>query len=61
VSRDDETVPCSTCGDPTRMTGTKKCNDCWEVEGRLQGYLRRGGAKAYAVVLAALGLQGKTL
>ncbi len=42
----ETTVPCSTCEQPTTFTGTKKCNDCWEVERRLDGYLRRGEAKA---------------
>lgn len=41
-----ETVPCETCGTPTHMTGTKRCDDCWEVERRLGEYLRRGGANA---------------
>ncbi len=26
------TVPCAMCGDPTRMTGTKRCDACWEAE-----------------------------
>ena len=34
------TVPCETCGTPTTYTGTKRCNNCWEVEGRLATYLR---------------------
>lgn len=34
----DETVPCGTCGTPTRMTGTKRCNLCWQVESNLAQY-----------------------
>jgi hypothetical protein len=47
-------VPCETCGIPTPMTGTKRCDGCWEVEHRLRDYLRTGGAKARAFVEAAL-------
>lgn len=50
----DETVPCTTCGQPTRMTGTKKCDWCYEVETRLAGYLRRGGPAARNFVKDAL-------
>jgi hypothetical protein len=48
------TVPCRTCGAPTHMTGTKKCDKCWEVEYRLIDYLKRGGHKAASFVLQAL-------
>lgn len=34
-----ETVPCKTCGTPTPMLGTKLCDNCFEVEGRLKRYL----------------------
>lgn len=33
----EETVPCGLCGKPTRMTGTKRCDGCWELESRIQG------------------------
>jgi hypothetical protein len=29
-------VPCGICGKLTTMTGTKRCNRCWELERRLQ-------------------------
>lgn len=29
-------VPCGLCGKPTRMTGTKRCNSCWELEMRVE-------------------------
>ncbi len=47
-------VPCGTCGRETSMTGTKRCDACWEVEHRLRDYLRVGGAKARAFVEAVL-------
>jgi hypothetical protein len=31
------TVPCGLCGKATRMTGTKRCDGCWELESRIQG------------------------
>lgn len=31
-----ETVPCGLCGKPTMMTGTRRCDGCWELEGRIQ-------------------------
>ena len=39
-------VPCETCGAPTLMDGTKRCDGCWEVERRLKAYLIRGGERA---------------
>lgn len=29
-------VPCGICGTPTTMTGTKRCDRCWELERRIQ-------------------------
>lgn len=46
MNADDSQVPCSTCGAATINTGTKRCNACWEVESRLEDYLRRGGVNA---------------
>lgn len=31
-----DTVPCGICGDQTPMTGTKRCDRCWELERRIQ-------------------------
>lgn len=47
-------VACETCGEPTHMTATKRCNRCWEIESRLEGYLRDGGVKARRIVTAIL-------
>lgn len=38
------TIPCETCGDPTPMLGTKRCDGCWEVETRLLSYLKNENA-----------------
>lgn len=29
------TVPCKWCGTETPMLGTKMCNNCWELDGRV--------------------------
>lgn len=34
-----EQCPCKVCGQPTRMTGTKLCDPCWEVTHRLKGFV----------------------
>jgi len=41
-------VPCETCGKPTRFTGTKRCDNCWEVEHRLERYLQSPGGQKQA-------------
>lgn len=46
-------VPCGTCGDPTDMLGTERCDRCWEAEKRLPDYLKVG-PKAVAFVAGAL-------
>jgi len=30
------TIPCRICGEPTIMLGTKLCDRCWELEGRIK-------------------------
>jgi hypothetical protein len=40
--------------------GTGRCNDCWEVESRLVGYLTRGGDRAWRGVAAALAGRGES-
>ena len=38
---------CSTCNGATAHTiGGKKCDNCWQVEHRIDKYLRVGGSKA---------------
>ncbi len=32
----EETVPCGLCGRPTPMTGTRRCDWCWELEKRVK-------------------------
>jgi len=31
----EQTVPCTICGEPTIMRGTKLCDNCWEVLSRV--------------------------
>ena len=36
MCRDDRPrVPCGICGTPTPMTGTKRCDRCYELESRI--------------------------
>lgn len=30
-------VPCGLCDRPTAMTGTRRCDRCWELESRIHG------------------------
>jgi hypothetical protein len=39
TAREIPYVNCETCGLPTSMLGTKRCDACWEVEQRLPSYL----------------------
>jgi hypothetical protein len=48
-------VPCETCGCPTDKTSTERCDGCWEVEHRIGGDLREGGAKARDFLVGAIG------
>ena len=32
----NDTCSCGLCGKPTRMTGTKRCDGCWELESRIR-------------------------
>lgn len=55
---DAELAACETCGRPTDKTGTKRCDGCWEVEHRLDGYLRDGGDAAVGQLVDALARSG---
>jgi len=35
VLRQGITVPCKWCSTATRMTGTRMCDPCWELERRI--------------------------
>jgi hypothetical protein len=37
LTDDRPTVPCELCNTPTPMLGTKRCDRCWELEGRIHG------------------------
>ena len=43
---------CDTCQQPTQYGGTRRCDNCWEVEHRLADYL--AAAPGRAAVRAAL-------
>lgn len=47
-------VKCEVCGSDRGLSGTKRCDGCWEVEHRLAGYLRTGGEEARLFVIEAL-------
>lgn len=44
----EPTVPCDVCGTPTTFLGTRRCNNCWEVESRLAQYLKSPAGQTYA-------------
>ena len=44
----EHTVPCVICGKATIFCGTKRCNNCWEVESRLESYLKNPKGQAFA-------------
>ena len=46
-------VPCDTCGQPTTMLGTRRCDPCWEVEKRLRDYLKSRNGRVRALDLMA--------
>lgn len=33
---ESETVPCIWCAKPTRMLGTRQCDNCWELSRRIR-------------------------
>jgi hypothetical protein len=53
---DAELVACGTCGRPCDKVKSSRplCDGCWEVEYRLDAYLRDGGAAAARFLIAAL-------
>lgn len=34
-----EQVQCKWCGEPTRMTATKMCDGCWELDTRIRSQM----------------------
>ena len=36
----NENKPCIYCGDPVSFPSCNECEDCWEVENRLDRYLK---------------------
>jgi FMN-dependent NADH-azoreductase len=41
------TIPCEICGGPTTSLGTKRCNNCWELEARLDYYLKHKNGREF--------------
>lgn len=48
---DRETVPCQYCGTPTPMTGTKCCNNCYEVSSRLADFVKSKKGRKFVATL----------
>jgi hypothetical protein len=42
-------IPCEICGKWTLYMGTRRCNNCWEVERRLDEYLRTTKGREFVV------------
>lgn len=40
-----QTVACRFCKAPTPMTGTKLCDPCWEVDKRIDWFVRSQGGR----------------
>jgi hypothetical protein len=50
-----DAVPCGTCTMPTHMIGTRRCDNCYEVESRLVTYLRAPNGRAFIRAALATG------
>jgi len=46
-----DTIPCEVCGEPTPHKTTKRCNCCYEVECRLERYLKYENGRKFAETL----------
>ena len=57
-SYNDGTIPCENCASPTPYKSTKRCNNCWEVESRLESYVN--SMKGEEFVLQTLKRQGSS-
>lgn len=50
----DKKIPCDICNCPTLFIVTRRCNNCWEVENRIDQYLKSSkGRRNIAVALFA--------
>lgn len=52
-------VPCRVCGTPTTATALKICESCWEVERRIDGFVKHPEGRR--IVLEALKDNGSRL
>lgn len=44
----EHTIPCEICGKATTSRATKRCDHCWEVEHRLEAYLKNPKGQEFA-------------
>lgn len=49
--RELEFPPCLTCGKTVNFAGSVKCNGCWEVEARIEEYLKSAGGRDHVMNL----------
>lgn len=45
-ARNIKWVPCGTCNWPTPLITVQRCDDCFEVESRIDAYLKCGRGRA---------------
>jgi len=50
--------PCKICGDNT-SSKSERCNRCWQIEHRLEGYLTHAAGRSHALTLIAKILEGR--
>ena len=50
-----KTVPCVFCGTPTPFGATRKCNNCYEVIGRLEAFLKSSIGRQHVMAQLLIG------
>ena len=43
----NKTIPCKICGSDNGMDGTKLCNNCWEIDSRIDALVRNKNGLRY--------------
>lgn len=56
----EKIVPCEICSKPTTFVGTKRCDNCWEVEHRLTEYLKNPKGLEFVVTQCLTAYLSKT-
>lgn len=54
-NRPEPTVPCTYCGEPTNMLGTKLCHWCYEVTTRLARFIAKPAGRKYVMEVLRFG------